>query len=115
VGQIVHLGLPPDPGLVTALHRWLGVPIFSQAAGIQTALFERDGAYYLVAANLGAEAHTAAIQLHPDLFAAREWVARDLFSGAILPASLSQDGRLILPLDRKSGTVARIEPLDSPV
>lgn len=114
-GQLICLGLPPDPALVTALHRWLGVPIFSQAAGIQTALFERDGVYTLVAANLGTEAHTAAVQLHPDLFAAREWVARDLFSGAILPANLSQDGRLVLHLDRKSGTVARIEPQSSPV
>ncbi len=53
-GALVVIGLPPNAALVRAVHQWCGFPIAVQAdlPGVQTALFTRAGAYYLVATSL---------------------------------------------------------------
>ncbi len=53
-GRVVVLGLPPTAWLSRALHHGLGVPLFAQAelSGEYTAIFERAGAYLLVAVNM---------------------------------------------------------------
>ncbi len=53
-GRLVVLGLPPSPSLLRALHRGLGFPLYAQAelSGVQTAVFERAGEYFLFAVNM---------------------------------------------------------------
>ncbi len=115
-GQIVCLGVPPTPALVSALHRWLGFPIFSQAAapGVSTALFRQsDARAWLVAVSASEESHDVRVRLDREPFGRGLWLARDLISGEELTFSPDQAGILWLHLPPKSGTIIRLTLTDT--
>jgi hypothetical protein len=107
-GSLVVIGLPASAALVRAIHRWLCVPLYAQAElpRIQTALFERDNAYYLFAANMNdAELQTRVGLDGVNLPTAVRVV--DLWTGERRAASRDS---LVIGLTRFNGGAWRIEP-----
>jgi hypothetical protein len=112
-GSLIVLGVPPDPALVAAVHRWLNVPVYSRAraAGISTAVFRRGEALYLIAVNAGDCDQDAVIDLWPALFEDVDYAVYDLLNESETPAArlnLRRAGSISLRLAARSGTAARI-------
>jgi len=101
-GRITVIGLQPTPELLILLHRQFGVTIPSRSttANVTTALFHRDGDYYLIASNVGDEGKTANIQLP----APQNGQWRDMLNGNVVAAA----GQINLPLARKDSTILRL-------
>ncbi|MBK8033043.1 MAG: beta-galactosidase [Chloroflexi bacterium] len=101
-GRITVIGLQPTPELLVLLHRQFGVGIPSRSTtpDVTTALFHRDGDYYLIASNVGDEGKTATIQLPAPQ--SGHW--RDLVSGTVVAAS----GQISVPVARKDSTMLRL-------
>ncbi len=75
-GSVIVLGVEPDPALLVALHRWLGVSVPSRATldQVTTALFRREETFYLIAVNNGGEERYVRVALDAALFAGgRGW------------------------------------------
>ncbi len=109
-GTLTVLGVPPDPAVVLAVHRWLGVPIPCRARvrPISTALFQRDETYYVMAVNNSDTPQDVLVDLDRALFQPGAYRVRDLSTGAEQSAVLHDTGQIVLFLPAKDGTVARI-------
>ncbi len=110
-GTLIVIGLTPNADLARAAMQWAGSPAPVRAAvpGVQTALFHRRGnasELYIIAANMSGAAAHAPITLTTPAAPARVRTT-DLFSGA---ARTSDRSDILLPLDRASGSVFRVEP-----
>lgn len=83
-GRITVIGIAPTPAILQAVLQNLHItlPSQSQTADISTALYERDGDYYLMVTNSGYEAKTARITLNPALVDGAAWHAKNLLGGA---------------------------------
>ncbi|MEW6744956.1 MAG: beta-galactosidase [Planctomycetota bacterium] len=105
-GRLVVLGLDPNPALVLAIHHWLGVPTYAhtEAPEVRTALFRREGSYYLVATNNGKEERRAPVSISP---LASHCRLTDLWTGEVRTAHST----VIVSLAPKSGNAWRLEPL----
>ncbi|MBE2272605.1 MAG: beta-galactosidase [Anaerolinea sp.] len=113
-GSITVLGVPPTSSLVTALHRWFDVPLYSHVslAGVSSALFQRDEVFYVIVANNRADPVDALIELHRPAFAAARYEVRDLWTGAADRVDLAINAVVRAQLPAKSGTVLRLNHLD---
>jgi|GEM_PF-356029 len=108
-GRLVVLGLPPTASLFRALHRGLGVPLYAQAelSGVQTAIFERAGAYFLVAVNMNATDVRTRVWLS-GLSLGPQVEVSDLWSGE---QEQQPAGALTILIPRRSGSVWRVRPV----
>lgn len=109
-GRITVIGLQPSPGLLLALHRYLGIPIASRSrtATVSTALFSRDGEYYIVASNTGNEDKTADIELAPGLLNAGRLQVEDMTNGRRWAIDVTEAAIVSSPLSTKDGTILRL-------
>jgi hypothetical protein len=112
-GSIVCLGVAPDPDVLLALNRWLGVAVPSRSATghVSTALLRRDDALFLVAVNHGEEEREATVVLEPGLPGADAIEAIDLFTGQ---AAEVFKNVVHVRLARKSAKVVRLTPDEAP-
>ncbi|MEW6249679.1 MAG: beta-galactosidase [Planctomycetota bacterium] len=106
-GALVVLGMPPNPGLLRGIHRWLGVPAFAQAElpGVLTALFARGDARWLYAANMNDQETRTRVMLDVDDLPAAVRVT-DLWTGS---AQVVSPESLTIRLPRRSGGAWRVE------
>jgi len=110
-GKMVVLGLDPNPAVVLALHKYLGIPTYAHAdaSGVHTALLRRGRTWYLVAANLAKEERKALVALDGPSAPKGACQVTDLWTGASRKTDL--DGSVLISLDAKSGNAWRIEPI----
>jgi len=109
-GRITVVGLQPSPGLLLALHPYLGIPVVSRSrtATVSTALFSRAGEYYLIASNTGNEDKSADVELAPGLLNAGLWQVENLVTGATSMLDVMDAPIVSVPLSAKDGTILRL-------
>jgi beta-galactosidase len=109
-GRITVVGLQPSPGLLLALHEYLGIaiPSRSRTATVSSALFSRDGEYTLIVSNTGTEDKMAEIALADGLLASDGWVAEDINSGRRWTLDTRSSPIVTVPLSAKDGTILRL-------
>ncbi|HML21411.1 MAG TPA: beta-galactosidase [Aggregatilinea sp.] len=111
-GTITVLGLAPDPAVVLAVHRWLGVPVYAYARSpeISTAIFRRGDTFIVFAINNGDTDQDAQIQLHPPLFEWGSYHLRELDGDLLGTCTLRQTGAFVVRVHGKDGSVIEIVP-----
>jgi hypothetical protein len=109
-GRITLVGLPPSPALLLALQRQFAVPVGcrSLVPGIASALFERDGEWFVLATNDGEEAKAALFELAPGLLRDGEWRVADLLTGAQSTIMLRGGGVVPAFIPAKDGVALRL-------
>ncbi len=114
-GSVIVIGVRPGPGVVAAVHRWLGLypPTQARCDRVSTALFRRASGRYIVVANLATGARDCTIALDASLFAAPGWTVRDLRSGDTWQADLHAAGQVTAHLQGMGGTVLECTPHDA--
>jgi hypothetical protein len=107
-GRVTVLGIAPTPPVILGLLAHLGtvLPCRSQTAGVTSALYERDGAYYVMVANAGQEAKTARIDLDPAFIGSGVWQAENLLDAGSAP--LLSDHHLTVNIGPGDGIVVRL-------
>jgi hypothetical protein len=110
-GCLTVIGLLPSPPLLLALYEYLNLrlPSYSLTPQISTALFRRDGEFYLVAVNNGDEDKIADVILNEDLMESPSWQARDLVSRQEWTANLHEHCHLTFPMPRKDGVILQLQ------
>jgi hypothetical protein len=100
-------GLPTNGDLVGTIVRWLGRPLFARAElpGVKTALFERDGAFYLFAVNFNVADLQCRVALDALAPQARLQLT-DLWAGYTRTAPADE---VVVSLPRRSGGAWRLE------
>jgi hypothetical protein len=104
-GRLLVLGVAPDPELLLAVHAWSGTLIACRAGTgqrIQSALFRRGDAYFVVVTNTAPHPQDALLRLDVP---ARLTAARDLRSG--LETRVTSDS-VTVRVPARSGTVVRL-------
>jgi hypothetical protein len=110
-GCLTVIGLSPSPELLFALHEHLQVrlPSRSLASQVSTALFRRDGEFYVFAVNNGQEDKVADVVLDGILFELPAWRAQNLVSGQEWSINLHESNHLTFPVPRKDGVIVHLQ------
>ncbi|HET6822882.1 MAG TPA: beta-galactosidase [Anaerolineales bacterium] len=110
-GCLTVIGLSPSPELLLALHEHLHVrlPSRSLASQVSTALFRRDGEFYVFAVNDGQEDKIADVLLDGNLLELPVWRARNLVSGQEWSINLRDYDHLTFPVPRKDGIIVHLQ------
>jgi hypothetical protein len=111
-GRLTIIGMQPTPGLLLALHEQFNVPLPCRAytSAITTALFSRDGGFYLFASNAGNEDKSTEVVFAPNLFSPGKWSVQDLVSGHMIDMDGASDARINVTLPRKDATIFHLFP-----
>ncbi len=114
-GRLTVIGLQPTPGLILALHHHYNVPVASRSniSGITTALYRRDGDYYLIATNDSVDPRGAEVHFGHGLLADGQWTVENLDTGAIRQITLQDGVGCFITLPRKDGAIFRLSPAQS--
>jgi hypothetical protein len=109
-GRLTVLGIKPSPGLLLAVLNHFGavIPSRSRTPDVSTGLYRRDGDFYLLAANIGAEAKSAQVALEPEIIKPGQWTLQNLDSGEAHSADITTAGTLTINIPRKDGAVFRL-------
>jgi hypothetical protein len=109
-GRVTVLGIAPTPGILLALVARLGItlPCRSRTPDVTTAVYKRDGALYVMAANAGQEGKTARIDLDPALLGDGAWHAENLLDAGNAPLLSGQ--HLTVSIGRGDGVIVRLTP-----
>jgi hypothetical protein len=109
-GSVIHLGVAPSNCLVTAILRWLAILVQSRAVSPhgKTALFRREGQYFIVLVNAGDDPGDFRIDL--DSLEGDHWQGLDLITGHAAHFD-PQQRALYASVPGKSGTIIRLEPV----
>lgn len=110
-GCLTVIGLSPSPELMLALHDHLQVRLLSRslAPQISTALFRRNGEFYMFAVNDGQEDKIAEVVLDPSVLEPSVWRARNLVGGQEWTVNLHESDHLIVPVPRKDGVIVHLQ------
>jgi hypothetical protein len=114
-GRLTVVGLQPSPALLLALHDYFGVPIAcrSNVGDVVTALYQRDGHYYVIATNDGNEGKGAEITFGDSLLTDGQWTVENLDSGKAKTVYLRNGTGLTITLPRKDGAIFKLTPTTS--
>jgi hypothetical protein len=109
-GRVTVLGIAPTPGILLALVARLGInlPCRSLTPDVTTAVYARDGALYVMAANAGQEGKTARIDLDTALLGESAWRAENLLDAGNAPLLSGQ--HLTVNIGRGDGVIVRLTP-----
>lgn len=109
-GSITVLGVRPSGAIITAIHNFLGIPIYlsTRAETVKTALFRREEYLFAVLLNLGDYPVHAPLDLSPHLPRDSGAKAISLRAGFTVDDRLLGEGRLYVDIPRKEGTVVKI-------
>ena len=111
-GTILHLGVEPGRELILGVLRHFRVAVCSNSTtrDVKTALFQRNGSYYLVAVNNGKEDKSANVHLtFPELKKVKKMIAIDLFTKEATEHYAHQKTALGFDIPRKDGKVIEIK------
>jgi hypothetical protein len=108
-GCLTMIGLSPSPELLLALYEHLKVslPSHSLTPQVSTALFRRNGEFYLVAVNNGNEDKMTDVMLDKNLLEMPSWKARNLANGREWTINLHD--HLTFPAPRKDGVILQLQ------
>ena len=111
-GKILHLGIEPSVDVIHGVLRYFKIPAYcrSLTPTVKTALFSRDGVYYLALVHNGDEDKTAVIGIAHLAKLKRKFAIRNLFSGNIEAQFDSSSPFVSLPVRRKDGCLYEIKP-----
>src|SRR5690606_2069289 len=106
-GRLTVIGLQPTPGLLMALHNHYDVPVASRSNifGITTALYRRDGDYYLIATNDSVDPRGTEVHFGRGLLADGQWTVENLDTGATRQITLQDGVGFFITLPRKDGAI----------
>jgi len=109
-GSIFHLGIVPTKELILAVLNYFKVPVYSnsQTKDVKTAMFKRNGHYYLIAVNNGNEDKSANILLHFPIGKVKRAITTDLLTQKSEEYIFNQRPSVHLDIPRKDGKVIEI-------
>ena len=111
-GKILHLGLEPTKDLLLEILRFFGIPFYSNSLtkDVKTALFSRNGLYYLVAVNNGREDKSATVSFEVPGKKLKRFRLTNLFDGSSqMCTAQNQKGSYTVELPRKDGRIFEIK------
>jgi hypothetical protein len=110
-GRIIVIGLDPNPALVNAVHKYLGIPTYAQAdtSGVHTGLLRNGSTWYIAAANLAKEERKAIVSFSGENTPSGRCRITDMWTRESYETTI--DGTLLVALEGKSGNAWKIESL----
>jgi hypothetical protein len=107
-GRLIVLGIEPSPELISRLHQWLRIPVYSQAltAGIQTAIFRKDDGYCLFIISSQNEPKNVTVALSAGLFKKPKYSVQDWYHPNQQQNVVTKSNPLVsIALESKQSTV----------
>ncbi|MEW5693852.1 MAG: beta-galactosidase [Candidatus Hydrogenedentota bacterium] len=103
-GRIIVLGVIPSPSLIVAIHRYLGIKIYSRSLikAVITSILSRDKKYFLIVTNNNLENKFVKIMLHKEILKNTKQ-AVNLMTDEKL--EITESGELTVYVPAKDGTV----------
>lgn len=110
-GYLLHLGVEPNKELILTVLKYFHIQLSSNSTtrDVKTALFKRNGRYYLVAVNNGNEDKNANVRLMLSAGRAKQILTTDLLSGESTERSLHAHLSIAFDIPRKDGKVIEIK------